>query len=100
MNLAPSTPSRPYAALASRLFAALLAACTLICLATLVLLLWNIVAYGWERVSFDFINRYPSGSAEKAGIKSSLVGSVYLIFLTALFSVPIGVGAPSYLREF
>ena len=71
------------------------------CLAALVLLLWNIFSYGWERVSLDFLSTPPSQIfPEKAGIVSSLVGSIYLIGLTALFSVPIGVGSAIYLEEY
>lgn len=92
--------SRPYAALASRLFAGLCLACTLLSLATLALLLWNIFSYGLQRVSWDFLSSYPSRLAEQAGILSSLVGSIYLIGLTALFSVPIGVGTAIYLEEY
>ena len=62
MSIAPSAPGRPYAAVASRVFTVLCAMCMLICLGTLALLLGNIFSYGWERVSLDFITRYPSAN--------------------------------------
>jgi phosphate transport system permease protein len=72
-----------------------------LCLAALALLLWNIVAHGWGRVSIGFITSPPSQIyPEKAGILSSLIGSIYLISLTALFAVPIGVGTAVYLEEY
>jgi len=86
--------------LASRAFALLCGGATWLCVAILVLLLWNIVSYGWDTVSWDFVNRFPSRFAEKAGIKPALIGSLYLIGLTALFSVPIGVGTAIYLEEY
>jgi phosphate transport system permease protein len=43
---------------------------------------------------------YPSRRAEQAGILPALVGSVYVIALTALIAVPLGVGAAVYLEEF
>ncbi len=66
----------------------------------LIYLLRNIAGDGWDHVSFDFINNFPSRFAEKAGIKAALWGSVYLTGLTALFAVPVGLGAAIYLEEF
>lgn len=100
MSLAEHTSRRPYAKLASRTFAVLCAGATWLCVAVLVLLLWNVVSYGWDSLSWDYVNRFPSRFAEKAGIKPALVGSLYLIGLTALFSVPIGVGTAIYLEEY
>jgi phosphate transport system permease protein len=91
---------RPYAKHASWLFMVCCAACTLACLVTLVALLWSIFAVGWERLDWAFLTRPPSRIPTKAGIVTSLVGSLYLIGLTALFAVPIGVGAAVYLEEY
>jgi phosphate transport system permease protein len=91
---------RPYAKIASRLFTACCAACTLLCLVTLALLLWNIFAFGWERLDWRFLTTFPSRFPEKSGILSALVGSLYLIGLTAVFAIPIGVGAAVYLEEY
>ena len=45
-------------------------------------------------------HEYPSLYPEEAGIMPALVSSLWLIVLTALFSVPIGVGAALYLEEY
>ncbi len=73
---------------------------TLICVSTLVFLIWNIVRDGAAWLSWDFLTTFPSRHADKAGIKSALAGSVWLAGLTALFSLPIGVGAAVYLEEY
>jgi phosphate transport system permease protein len=99
-SLAARPMGRPYARFASRTFTVCCAACTLACLATLALLLWNIFAFGWSRLDWPLLMRYPSRFPERAGILSALVGSLYLIGLTALFSVPIGVGTAVYLEEY
>jgi phosphate transport system permease protein len=91
---------RPYAKFASQLFAVACATCTLICLLTLAVLLWKIFAFGWSRLDWAFLTSFPSRFPAKSGILSSLVGSLYLIGLTALFAVPIGVGAAVYLEEY
>ncbi len=101
MSLASKTSNRPYAKITSKLFTFVCMLSMWICLAALAILLWNIFSYGWSRVSFSFLTTQPSQiNPEKSGIVSSLVGSIYLIGLTALFSVPIGVGTAVYLEEY
>lgn len=101
MSISGNSPGRPYGKVTSQLFTLLCLLCMWTCIAALVLLLWNIFSTGWARVSWSFLSTPPSQiSPEKAGILSSLVGSIYLIGLTALFSVPIGVGCAVYLEEY
>jgi phosphate transport system permease protein len=66
----------------------------------LAVLLFTLGSEGLGRVSWDFINSYPSRFADQAGIRSALLGTLWLMALTALFAVPIGVGAAIYLEEF
>ncbi len=51
-------------------------------------------------LDLQFLSSFPSRFVEKAGIKSALWGSCWLMGLTALFSIPVGVGAAVYLEEF
>ena len=44
--------------------------------------------------------RFPSRKAELAGILPAAVGTLYLIVLTALIALPVGVGAAIYLEEY
>src|SRR5688572_12116558 len=69
-------------------------------IAALAVLLVTVSMDGLGRVSWDFINNYPSRLAERAGINSALFGTFWLMGLTALFAVPIGIGAAIYLEEF
>lgn len=78
-----------------------------ICLAALVLpLLLLLLLFGsslitaLQRLSWDFITSYPSRKPELAGILPALVGSAYLMGLTALIAIPIGLGAAIYLEEY
>jgi len=101
VNALQRNTGRPYAKLASLAFTFCCALCMWLCIAALVALLGNIFYFGWQRVSVEFLTSPPSQIApEKAGILPSLVGSLYLIGLTALFSVPIGVGTAVYLEEY
>lgn len=53
---------------------------------------------GW--LSWDFLNSLPSRRPERAGIRPALMGSIWIMVLTALMTFPIGVGAAIYLQEF
>jgi phosphate ABC transporter permease subunit PstA/phosphate ABC transporter permease protein PstC len=66
----------------------------------LMALIWSVLAQGLPGLSWDLITGAPSWRAENAGIGPVIVGSVYLIGLTMVFALPIGVGAAVYLTEF
>jgi phosphate transport system permease protein len=52
------------------------------------------------RLSWDFLTGYPSRMAEIAGILPAVVGSIYLMLLTAAIAIPLGIGAAIYLEEY
>jgi phosphate transport system permease protein len=81
-------------------FAILCIAATVLALASLGVLLFEVVVEGLARVSWDFINSYPSRKPEDAGIKAALWGTIWLMAFTALFAVPVGLGAAIYLEEY
>ena len=84
-------------------FSALLFMGTVAGVIALATLIWTIFDSGWERLVADpagFVTSYVSRLPARAGIKAALVGSAYLMVLTALFCFPIGVGAAIYLEEF
>lgn len=66
----------------------------------LIVLLARIALEGSDWLNWNFITSYPSRHPEQAGLKSALWGSVWLMGLTALFAIPIGVGAAIYLEEY
>jgi phosphate transport system permease protein len=72
----------------------------LLALAALAALLYDVLHDGLGRLSWAFITSYPSRRAEQAGILAALVGSVYVIGITAAIAVPLGVGAAIYLEEY
>jgi phosphate transport system permease protein len=84
-------------------FSVLLFVGTIVGVIALATLIWTILDNGWERLVADplgFLTSYVSRLPARAGIKAALVGSAWLMALTALFSFPIGVGAAIYLEEF
>jgi len=63
-------------------------------------LLYDIARDGLGRLSWQFITSYPSRRAEQAGILPALVGSIFVISITTLIAVPLGVGAALHLEEY
>jgi phosphate transport system permease protein len=55
---------------------------------------------GASQLNWAFLTNFPSSKAEKAGVYSAWVGSLIVIVLTALVSVPMGIGAAVYLEEY
>jgi len=69
-------------------------------LIVLLALLVSIVYMGAPRLSWDFMSSLPSRMASKAGILTAWTGSLWIFGLTALFAIPLGIGAGIYLEEY
>ena len=73
---------------------------TLVGLLVLAILLADILRDGLGRLSWDFLTGLPSRRAEIAGIFPALTGTAWVIALTIVLAVPVGVGAAVYLEEY
>ncbi len=73
---------------------------TLVGIVALFLLLGDVFRKGAGWLDWQFLTSLPSRFPERSGISSALWGSLWLIGLTALFSLPIGVGTAIYLEEY
>jgi phosphate transport system permease protein len=82
------------------IFAVVCLTATLTGIAALAVLLVTVAGDGLGRLSWDFVNSFPSRHPEEAGIKAALYGTLWLMGFTALFAVPLGIGAAIYLEEF
>lgn len=78
-----------------------------LCLATmgaalllLLVLLGSLARQGLSGVDWDFLTSFPSRRAAAAGVKSALAGTFWVMVLTALCSIPLGVAAAVYLEEY
>ncbi|GIV59141.1 MAG: phosphate transport system permease protein PstA [Rhodothermaceae bacterium] len=69
-------------------------------LLVLLTLLVDVTVTGLRWLDWGFLTSFPSRNPEEAGIKSAIVGSLWMMGLTALFAVPLGVGAAVYLEEY
>jgi phosphate transport system permease protein len=75
-------------------------AAVIIPLALLAWLLIKIAIAGLGRIDFAFLSEPPSRHADKAGIFPALMGSLWLMVLTAVIALPIGIGTAIYLEEY
>ena len=81
-------------------FALLFLLSTLVGVGVLAVLLVEVLRQGIVFLDWQFISSYPSRLPELAGIRAALLGSLWLIGFTILFSFPLGVGTAIYLEEY
>ncbi|HLR25349.1 MAG TPA: phosphate ABC transporter permease PstA [Fodinibius sp.] len=70
------------------------------CLLILVIFIAFIIYQGSARLSWEFMISLPSRFAEKSGIYTAWVGTLWVLVLTTLIAFPLGVGAGIYLEEY
>ncbi|MFQ5746969.1 MAG: phosphate ABC transporter permease PstA [Gemmatimonadota bacterium] len=83
-----------------RIFRRLCLAAIGLSLLTLAVLLVSVALDGAKWLSVEFLTRYPSRIPSRAGIRSAILGTLWMMGLTAAFSFPLGVGAAIYLEEY
>ncbi len=86
--------------LAERAFVALCLAAIVIPLAILAALVADTFIDAVGRLDWGFLSGFPSRRASAAGLLPALVGTLWLVVLTALIALPLGVGAALYLEEY
>ncbi|MXV62465.1 phosphate ABC transporter permease PstA [Natronorubrum sp. JWXQ-INN-674] len=88
-------------------------AATMVGIVALIALLVDVVTEAWGWLTWEFLTYPPSRFVENynpanygaldtgpGGIYPALIGSIYLIVLTAIFTLFLGVGAAIYLEEY
>lgn len=73
---------------------------TLLGVAALAVLMIDVALQGAGSLSWSFITSYPSRFASRAGIYAALIGSLWMLGLTALFSFPLGIATAIWLEEY
>jgi phosphate transport system permease protein len=79
------------------------AACVASCVFAVVLLgllLYDVLQAGLPRLTWEFLTSFPSRRAGNAGIKAALFGSLWILGMTTLMAVPLGIAAAVYLEEY
>jgi len=94
------SPGLQRRAILGAVFAGICFAATVVGIVVLAALLVDLVRDGAGRLGWEFLNGFPSRFADRAGIKPALVGSVWVMVLTAAVSFPLGVGTAIWLEEY
>lgn len=97
LTASPSRATRRRADLIFQAAALVVLVAALAALAVLVATVWR---DGAGRLDWRFLTSFPSRRAANAGIYHAIVGSVYVIVLTAVLALPVGVAAAVYLEEY
>lgn len=105
MTALPETGSlqrRPSAttALKERGFSAAMLLSLLLAAVALVALLLQVTIKGWPRLNGDLLVRFPSSLPARAGARSAIFGTIWVIGTVAATCVPVGVAAAVYLEEY
>ena len=81
-------------------FRAVMLACLGLSVLMLVVLLADVAADGLGVIDTGFLFDYASSSADKAGLRSALLGTIWLMGVVIVFIVPVGVATAVYLEEY
>lgn len=73
---------------------------TFLGIALLAVFVTIILKTGIERLDWQFLSSLPSRFPEKAGIYTAIMGTMWMLGLTIIFSVILGVSAGIYLEEY
>ncbi|WP_163539623.1 phosphate ABC transporter permease PstA [Gracilibacillus sp. YIM 98692] len=84
----------------NRLFYFIFILATLISLSFLVILIYRILSQGIGYLNIDFLRNFPAPYIDKAGIFAGLMGSIFMIAITAPVSIILGVSTALYLEEY
>ncbi len=86
--------------LVAQLFKNICIGFTLFAVGVLGLLIYQVGADGLPWLDWKFLNNFPSRFPERAGVKSALYGTLWVVSLTALIALPTGVLAAIYLEDY
>lgn len=89
-----------YRKLKDSIFHVLIFMMTCVGIVVLFLLLFDVLRKGLPWLNLEFLTKFPSRFARKSGVMPGLFGSFYIIILTMLFAVPVGLGCSIYLEEY
>ena len=81
---------------------ALIALATLVALVPLVLVIYFLFKKGIGAINADFFTTDPTGNffGDQGGVRSAIVGTLEIVGLAALISIPLGIGVALYLVEY
>ncbi len=91
---------RPAATYFERLMTFLVWSISLLLIATLIFIIFQMVGPGLSTIHWRYLFLEPENSGRAGGISSILVSTLLIVGVCLLFAVPIGVGTAIWLSEF
>ncbi|MGP4042362.1 phosphate ABC transporter permease PstA [Gracilibacillus sp. D59] len=84
----------------NKLFKGLFIFATSIAMLFLAALIYRILSQGLGYLSIDFLKNFPAPYIEEAGLFAGIMGSIFMMGITAPVSIIIGVSTALYLEEY
>jgi len=82
------------------LFRILFLMMTILLIVPVIIILGTLISKGGSIISYDFLFTNPTEGMTAGGIFPALLGTIWLVMVALLISVPIGVAAAVYLSEY
>ena len=82
------------------LFEVLFMMMTTILIIPVIIILGTLITKGVPALSFEFLFEFPLNGMTEGGIFPALVGTIWLVSVALLISVPLGIAAAIYLSEY
>jgi len=64
------------------------------------LIIYYVIIKGLPAITLEFVTGFPSNLGREGGILPAIIGTLYLVGISVLFAVPIGIIAGIYLSEY
>ncbi len=74
--------------------------CVVIVLSALAVILFDIFSKGAGVINLEFLTAMPKKGMTEGGIFPAIIGTFFVTILTALLSIPLGMGCAIYLNEY
>ncbi|MFH1458769.1 MAG: phosphate ABC transporter permease PstA [Candidatus Omnitrophota bacterium] len=78
----------------------LLRVCIVFVISVLLIILFDIFTKGAGSISWDFLSKMPKKGMTEGGIFPAIVGTFFVTLITAILSIPLGMGCAIYLHEY
>jgi phosphate transport system permease protein len=83
-----------------KLYSVLFLMMTLLLILPVLIILGTLIAKGGSLISIDFLFTDPINGMTEGGIFPALLGTIWLVSLALLISIPLGIAAAIYLSEY
>jgi len=97
MNIAESINKKK---LTQKVFSLLLLLVTLVVIVFVFGIIIYLIIKGGSALTWEFLTQKPSGGMKEGGISTVIIGTLYLVLGTLIFSLPIGILSAVYLNEY